>query len=85
MGEKRGRKKLPVGLRRSERLVVTFTPGQLDDMRVISDAWDEPLATVAWVIIATWLAERRSEGLAGDPELASRLADWAASRAARGA
>ena len=61
-----GRNPKPVELRRSKQIRMSLTPGQYHDADLIATAWDVPIATALYAMVAHYLSDCR--GLAA-PEL----------------
>ena len=56
-----GRLTLEPYLKRSEKLCVLLRPGELDDLRTLSEAWGVSLSATAWALLSERLSELRGE------------------------
>ena len=55
-------------LNRTERVSVCLRPGERADLGTIADAWNVATSTAAWAILATYLAECRSQAVNLGPD-----------------
>lgn len=63
MGANRGSGRPPMdpGVTRSEPLRIMLRPAERDDLLTLAAAWDVPLSTACWALVATELGRIRGE------------------------